>query len=218
MAPQTTPSSADDAKLRAWLDLGEDGGGVEIPPEEEWWVVLDDSRLFDLGGDGGGEGDGWQRVYEVFPELAVSRWREVLGGGEGDLFYMWTKLEWLVPPPGVPQAEDWAEATRKVASNSGNKLLVVDREAFETGRLGLVFRDAKGNVVRHGRVRADELNVVVIYDNVKGALCETPFWLDSEVGEKYRVGGDVVREIVPLLQEYVNCKAINRHLDDDMGS
>jgi hypothetical protein len=193
--------AADDTKLRAWLDLDE-CESIDFPRGEEWWMVLDYPELFDLGEH---ERD-WQRVYDVFPELAVPQSREIVEDLRNDLSYMQTRLEWLVPPPGLPQEEDWAEATRKVISNKGNKLLIVDREAFETERLGLVFRDTKGNVVRHGRVRADELNEFVLYDNVKGALCETHFWLDSEVWEKYRVGGDVAREIVSLLKEYVKRK------------
>jgi hypothetical protein len=65
-----------------------------------------------------------------------------------------------------------------------------------------VFRDAKGNVVRYGRVRADELNERNLYEG-RGALHETHFWLNSEVGEKYRVGGEIVREVVPWVK--ANC-------------
>ena len=83
-----------------------------------------------------------------------------------------------------------------------HKLLIVDRSAFETDELELVFRDAKGNVIRHGRVRADELNELVLYESTKGALHETRFWLDADVGEKYQVDGEVVRKIVALAKAY----------------
>ncbi|KAK4038658.1 hypothetical protein C8A01DRAFT_37425 [Parachaetomium inaequale] len=182
--------SEDDAKLREWLDLDE-YVSIELPREEEWWVVLDDAELFDLGEN---EGD-WQRVYDVFPELAVpSVARDVVT--DSKMYYIRSNLKWL-EPDGEPQEEDWAEAVREVVYGLGNKLLVVDRKAFETDELGLVFRDAKGHVVRHGRVRADELNELNLYEGW-GALHETHFWLDSEVGEKDRVGGEVVREIVRL--------------------
>jgi hypothetical protein len=100
-----------------------------------------------------------------------------------------------------PGEEDWAEAVRQAALISGHKLLIVDQKAFETEELGLVFRVAKGNIVRHGRVRADELNELVLYESTTGALHETRFWLDSEVGEKYQVGREVVRKIVPLVKD-----------------
>ncbi|KAG7294540.1 hypothetical protein NEMBOFW57_004615 [Staphylotrichum longicolle] len=182
----------DDAKLRAWLDLDEEEF-IELPREDEWWVVLDDAAMFDLGDN---EGD-WQQVYRVFPELAAPRLERSIAEVGSDLYYIRKRLKWLVPE-GEPQEEDWAEAVRQNVHIWGNRLLVVDRVAFETDDLGLVFRDVKGNVVREGRVRADELNELNLYQNVKGALRETRFWLNSEVGEKYRVGGEVVRELVPL--------------------
>lgn len=181
----------DDAKLREWLDLDE-YVSIEIPREEEWWIVLDYAELFDLGEN---EGD-WQRVYDVFPELAAPGLARQIAG-DSRIDYIHDILKSVVLEDELEE-EDWAEAVRQVVQVPGNKLLIVDREAFETEQLGLVFRDVKGNVVRHGRVRADELNELVLYECVKGALNETRFWLDSEVGEKYEVGGEVVREIVSV--------------------
>ena len=63
-----------------------------------------------------------------------------------------------------------------------------------------MFRDAKGNVTRHGRVRADELNEMVV-DDARGALSESGCWPDTEVGDKYRVGGELARDIVRLAKE-----------------
>jgi hypothetical protein len=50
--------AADDARLRSWLDQGSEG--PEIEPEDEWFTVLNDAKLFDFG-------DYWQEVYDVFP-------------------------------------------------------------------------------------------------------------------------------------------------------
>lgn len=38
-----------------------------------------------------------------------------------------------------------------------------------------VFKVTKGNVDRHGRVRENELDEFVPYDNIKSGLCETHF-------------------------------------------
>ncbi len=157
-------------------------------------MVLDDAELFGLGDDDDDDEGGWQRVYDVFPELAAPRAQTLLQ--DGDLSYIQSRLEWLTPQ-GQPQEEDWAEAVRTVVRHAGDRLLVVDRRAFETEEMGLVFRDAKGNVIRQGRVRADELDDLNLY-NGRGSLHEQHFWLDSEVGEKYRVDGEVAGELVRI--------------------
>ena len=188
-----TGGAEDDAKLRAWLDLDEEEF-IELPREDEWWIVLDDAELFDLGDK---DGD-WQQAYDVFPELAAPRLERSIAEVSSDFwYYVRQRVKWLMPE-GEPRKEDWAEAVRQCVQIWGQRLLVVDRTAFETDELGLVFRDVKGNVVREGRVRADELNELNICQHVRGSLPEQHFWLDSEVGEKYRVGGEVVRELVPL--------------------
>jgi hypothetical protein len=95
---------------------------------------------------------------------------------------------------------DGARLSRAVRPGRERKRLAASVRAFETKGLGLVFRGAKGNIVRHGRVRADELNELVLYESTIGALHETHFWLDSEVGEKYQVDSEVVRQIVPFVK------------------
>ncbi|KND87212.1 Cyanovirin-N [Tolypocladium ophioglossoides CBS 100239] len=52
-----------ESKLREWL-CPDPCEGIEINPNDEWWMVLDDSDLFDVG-------DHLERVYDVLPELAV---------------------------------------------------------------------------------------------------------------------------------------------------
>ncbi len=71
-------------------------------------------------------------------------------------------------------------------------LLVADKEAFETGMLGLLFRDAKGNVVKHGRVKHDEVTYLDDY-HCRGALPESEFWLQAVPGEMYDMGGRLWR-------------------------
>ncbi|KAK3899069.1 hypothetical protein C8A05DRAFT_18439, partial [Staphylotrichum tortipilum] len=186
---------ADDARLRAWLDLDE-CQGVALPRADEWWVVLDDAELFAQ------PNGAWMHVYDVFPELVAPRAGRLLLGDDtsSTMDHIRDQVGWMLSEDEPVEEEHWAEAVRGALSTFGNELLVVDQRAFETGELGLVFRDAKGNVIRHGRVRADELNEMVV-DESRGALPESGFWLDTEVGDKYRVGGEMTRDIVRLAKE-----------------
>jgi len=187
--------AADDARLRAWLDLDE-CQGVALPRADEWWVVLDDAELFT-------QPDGaWMAVYDVFPELAAPRTGRLLLGNDSSSMMesIRDRVGWMLSEDEPVEEEHWAEAVRETLSIFGNNLLIVDQRAFETGELGLVFRDAKGNVIRHGRIKPDQLNEMVV-DDSRGALSESGFWLDTEVGEKYRLEGEIVRDIVRLAKE-----------------
>ncbi|KAK3897826.1 hypothetical protein C8A05DRAFT_38591 [Staphylotrichum tortipilum] len=187
------PPKYHDAALAEFLDELEDCMSADLSPEDWWYVVLDDAEFFSVG-----EEEDWERkVYDVFPELAAPRAKKLLT--DTNVYYIRDMLEWLTPD-GTVEEEDLAEAVRSVIRHDGHRLVLMDREAFQTGRFGLVFRDAKGNVVRRVRATVEDLGDVNISD-FRGALTEQWFWLDAEVGSKYRVGGEIVSPMVDAIKE-----------------
>lgn len=135
---------ADGAKLWEWLDQ-DPSQGFKIAEQDRWWQVLDDAALFDVDGD---DGDDWQRVYRVLPELAApGRERRP----PGDFEYV---REMATMHNSDPQDEDF-EFWILTMAFMGNWLLIADRYAFEKGELRLVFRDNKGNIVKESRIRPD---------------------------------------------------------------
>lgn len=73
-------------------------------------------------------------------------------------------------------------------------LLVADEEAFETDKLLVVFLDARGNVVRKGRVEVEEF-VNIRIDRYDTRVHEQKYWLGWELGEKYCFDGEIGREM-----------------------
>lgn len=182
-----------DPQMAKWLKRFEDCMSADLMPEDWWYTVLDDAELFEVG-----EGEKWEeKVYDAFPELAAPRAAEMMT--DTDVYYIGDKLEWLTPD-GVVEEEDLAEAVRSIMRHGGTWLVLIDQEAFDTGQLGLVFRDVKGNVIRHGPVDADDLNDLKIYE-LRGDLDEQWYWSNAEIGEKYRLGGEVLQGMVDAIKE-----------------
>ncbi len=48
--------TAEDAKLRKWLGIYDCDSGLDLRPEDEWWVVMDDAELFACDGQ---DESGW---------------------------------------------------------------------------------------------------------------------------------------------------------------
>lgn len=175
---------SDDAKLQEWLDQ-DPSQGFEIPERERSWQVLDDAALFDVGGE---DGDDWQRVYRVLPELAApGRERRP----PGDFGYVRDMATMHTDDPGDEDFEFWILSM----AFAGNWLLVADRHAFENDELRLVFRDNKGNVVKESRIRPDQLGELSLCQ-LQGTVHESEHWLDGEVGEYYQTGGQIMRELL----------------------
>ncbi len=165
---------------------------MELAPEDWWYVVLDDAELFAVE-----EGDKWdEKVYDALPELAVPRAKELLP--ESSVYYVRQALEWLTPDGNVEE-EHLAEAVRSVVRTGGNRLVLMDQEAFDTGLMGLLFRDGRGNVICQVPIEVDDLGSVNLHDG-RGDLDDQWFWIDAEVGEKYRVGGEVVQQLVDVIK------------------
>lgn len=184
---------ADDAKLQEWLDQ-DPSQGFEIAEHDRSWQVLDDAALFDLSG--GDDCDDWQRVYHVLPELAVpGRERRP----PGDFDYV---REMVTMHNNDPEDEDF-EFWILTMAITGNWLLIADRYAFENDELRLVFRDNKGNVVKEARIRPDDLGELSL-SQLQGSVHESEHWIDGEVGEAYRTGGKIMRELLCRARQYCN--------------
>ncbi|KAK3292205.1 uncharacterized protein B0H64DRAFT_445162 [Chaetomium fimeti] len=182
--------AADDAKLRGWLDLDEcESAGIN--PEDEWHAVLDDPGLFDVGDD-------WQQVYAVLPELAAR---------ESDRRFTDELVEeardWATShkqPGEEVDDEEYGDCIMRLATIRSAWLLVLDKEAFETGELGLILRDAKGIPVKETTIKPENLDYYYVLSAIKGMITETEYWIGVEVGEKYRTHGEIMRQLLPRVK------------------
>jgi len=178
---------ADDATIREWLDMDRNSG--EMNPDNEWWQVMSDAELFNFDDDE--VWDDWRQVYDILPELAV--------GGQDrrftddDVDTVLEILQYRAPEGGA--IEDDYEAAIMETAAKGIWLLVLDRLAFETGELRMIFRDLKGNVVKEGSIDAEELDDLAIY-RFRGAESESPSWLGAGVGKRYGPKGRIMKELM----------------------
>ncbi|KAE8409380.1 hypothetical protein BDV37DRAFT_278332 [Aspergillus pseudonomiae] len=78
--------------------------------------------------------------------------------------------------------------------------LLADQEAFETnGRLRLVYLDNQRNIVRETRVDADEQTITDVI-MAWFELTDPPELEDGITGDRYRVTGDLGRELYQLTE------------------
>ncbi|KAK3935356.1 hypothetical protein QBC46DRAFT_346698 [Diplogelasinospora grovesii] len=120
------------------------------------WTVLDDAAdVFDFGDD-------WGRVFDVLPEIAgpIQGWSRSLGV-EVEVHPLQQKLHDAVRAAEEGDAESEAEygihGMELQAEAVSTFLIVADAEAWDTGRLSLLYLDAKGNIVRHSRIAPEEV-------------------------------------------------------------
>ena len=180
--------AADDDKLREWLE--------EVDPYDEalggrsnhWWRVLNDPALFDMGSEP------WQSVYYVLPELTVPSSSRSFT--EEDLAYI-KELAHQLETEREPDEEDYENAVMEAALGMGF-LLIVDEQAFDDDEFGLVFRDSKGNVIKEGPIKPEEVQYLFHY-HARGALFESEYWLDARPGKKYKTGGEIMRTLLPVV-------------------
>lgn len=183
--------AADDARFRGWLEQVDPFEEAFGHPADRWWRVLDDNALFDLGDD-----DNWRSIYDVLPELAAPGTRRAFDDG----FVEAVRELVFAPEDGKePEVDDYEDAVMVTASN-GAFLLVADQQAFEEERLGLVFRDSKGNVIREGTIKPEEVQYLREY-NTRGAVAESEYWLDAAVGKKYRTLGKIMCALLPIVMK-----------------
>lgn len=178
---------ADDATLREWLDA--EWPAFEMNPDDEWWQVVSDPDIFDVDDDE--VWDDWRQAYDVLPELAAPLPNR--GFTTEDVEYVLETVQYRAPQDGAIE-DDYEEAIMATAAR-GSWLLVLDRLAFETGELRLIFLDLKGNVVKEGSLDAEELGDMTIY-SFRGADSESPWWLGAGVGKRYGPKGRIMKELM----------------------
>lgn len=174
-------------------------GSDELHEENvAWWALLDNPELFNFG-------DQWWRVFDILPELAgplngysrlpnpesISRERQ----------------DFKERLPTLKQSDEWTANRdnyierefaylRRIASEG--YLAIADQEAFKTDMLRLIYYDGKRNIVQETRTEFDEqtfADVAVGWDQLSLPL---ELWRDGKTGEKYRVNGELGRELYQL--------------------
>jgi hypothetical protein len=88
-----------------------------------------------------------------------------------------------------------------MAVATGTYLIVVDREAFETDRLRILYLDAMGSIIRHSRIAPED--VWIARGQWEGCRYnDGQWWVIGEegystregvLGEKYRAKGEMGR-------------------------
>ncbi|KAK2781148.1 hypothetical protein FQN52_001795 [Onygenales sp. PD_12] len=185
----------DDAKLREWFgdfesdfyhvfrDAGspayyggdnDDGVGTRT---NMWWILLDDPTLFDVG-------DVWTRVYNILPELvkpvntrpfhAMAEQLKLRGELTESYGYK-------------PRSEDVFNRMLLLACNGSNRnpIVLLDKKAFATGRWGLLYLDAKGEVVKKSEMHPDSLNYLNMGQEIE-LIVRKGWWEDGVLGDKYK--------------------------------
>ncbi|KAI1126425.1 hypothetical protein F5Y10DRAFT_293813 [Nemania abortiva] len=183
------------------------------------WTVLDDQALFD--------GD-WSAALHILPELAgpTSGYDAYSHRHLGDPVELGTlrgKLRESVASAlrlegqgndakklKTDDTEAGPVGMRLQASVVASFLFIADAEAFETGKLRLLFLDARGNIVREWRVPYTDTWEMRDGWNARKFL-DSNFWMDrdrsewhvpndpgSVLGEKYGYSGEIGQELYQI--------------------
>lgn len=154
-------------------------------------MVLDGAVLF------GHLGDDWAGVYEVLPELAAPRPERVFT--EESVERARENVDESHDPDEIYD-EDYEDEIQHEATCYVPWLIVIDEEAFETGDLGFLYRDKKGNAVREEPARFDQLDDPQMRVYTKGMWRETYPWAQSVPSKKYRSKGTMMRALLPRVK------------------
>lgn len=186
----------DDRTMEQWVSASEE---LE---NQAWWACLSDATLFNFGAN-------WQRVYDIMPEVAgpVS--------GSGYKRY---------PSPEIVEISrsQFKGSLRKTKQNEPNRwredphrfieleaahllrtvattyFLIANQEAFETGRLRLVYVDGKRNVIQETRIEPDGQTITDVIMDWDQLNLPPELWEEGTIGDRYRVTGDLGRELYQL--------------------
>lgn len=134
-------------------------------------AFLDDRDFF-------GFGDEWDRVFDVVPEFVGYTF---VGGGMFRGVDLHTKVD-----------KDSERHVRWVQIMCYNDplLMVVDKESFDTCLLGQIFMDSYGNTVRRSKVDPRDFGWMKVMPQ-RVQTIDSTWWNSEEVGEKYKVGGEM---------------------------
>lgn len=190
-----------DTAFEEWREISKD---YDPAFEEDTvsWCVLDDAGLFNLGSR-------WEEVFDVLPELAgpVQGYeRGITFGFDED-----QQLRALIQVAEDKELEAEAGAGMQLQVKAVTTFLVVaDREAWDTGRLRLLYLDSQGHIVRHSRIRPEDL-FETRHEWIGKKFRDGNWWLDEydetsglrhdpggTLGDKYRAHGSLGRVIYGL--------------------
>lgn len=183
------------------LDRDRQGGDkMKMKPKNRWWMVLDDKDMFDVEDEN--NDDDWLDVYKILPELAapsVHRGLNVIDALD-NLHLDGTPY----PRKSEPSEEAYEDAVLEVASGGLRyPLVILDQEAFETGQIYLVWRDAKGKVVKD--IRDDIAGLPYLQHDIHRVCAyEIGWWTEACFGKQYDIygkKGKMMRKLLPLVKE-----------------
>ncbi|KAL2822898.1 hypothetical protein BJX63DRAFT_375759 [Aspergillus granulosus] len=190
----------DDERVKSWADMSENYRDVS------YWAILDDPDLFDYEGSN----SSWLQVFNILPELSrtvrgYSRINidesvrgEFFHRGRADVkealdYVKRDHPDWRNDPSIL--ITDNYPATSLLHSISSTRILIADKETFETGQLLYVHLDAKQNITMQGRIdltleRLDQ----IAGDEIQAEMPED-VWEEGSVGEGYKMGGKPGQEL-----------------------
>ncbi|KAJ5697209.1 hypothetical protein N7488_010893 [Penicillium malachiteum] len=172
------------------------------------WIVIDDPAYFPGGIEQMAD---WKNVYMTLPELAgpelvvsdnieVTRWLDIPPWAKFrlDLFKVQLAINKLLHPElwhrdKIDMIESCAAHIHRALAYL--PLILVDKQAFETGYPLLMYLDHWGNVIRQTRFDLTEENLMQIFEDWLPPSFTTEvntdlnhwMWYESEVGENYKV-------------------------------
>ncbi|KAL4759195.1 uncharacterized protein BDW70DRAFT_169594 [Aspergillus foveolatus] len=186
-----------DEKMEEWI------GASEEFENQAWWACLNDAALFDFGSD-------WQRVYDIVPEVAGP----VSGAGyrrypaSETVEMSRTQFKTSLGKAKQNEPDRWREdrhrfveleAADLLRTVAAAYILVADQEAFETGgQLRLFYLDGKRNIIRETRVEADAQTITDVIMDWDQLNLPPDLWEEGTIGDRYRVTGDLGRELYQL--------------------
>ncbi|OKP06463.1 hypothetical protein PENSUB_6453 [Penicillium subrubescens] len=186
----------DDETMEEWISASEEF------ENQAWWACLNDATLFNFGSD-------WQHVYEVMPEVAGplngARYKRSPASELVDMSRARFKT-WLAKAK-QNEPERWREDPHAFIEVEGASLLrtvaaayflVADQTAFETGHLRLMYVDWKRNVIRETRICVDGQTITDVIMDWDQLGLAPEFWEEGTIGDRYRVTGDLGRELYQL--------------------
>ncbi|KAH6686900.1 hypothetical protein F5X68DRAFT_13141 [Plectosphaerella plurivora] len=190
----------DGAKLRDWIEFNRDEGFCSMDPDDEWWRILSDVEIFNVDDDD--DWNDWRKVYDILPELAAPESQR--GFTTSDIADVHEALEARFGSPEAVKVgtceDDYEDAIKDMAA-SGQFLVVLDRLAFETGELRLLFRDRKGHVVKECGIEAEELGELVNYCELR-SMGESQWWLGAGTGKRYGPKGRIMKGLMRRVMDH----------------
>lgn len=193
-SPDPSQKLLDGEKMEQWANA------AEMLGDHIDWACLNDEQ-FNFG-------SGWQRVYEIMPEITGpmdgssrrkqdplakthSQFKEALRERRQSEFDEWKKN---------PQQFIQNTSTDSQFDVTAAYILIADQEAFQSDHLRLLYVDYKLNVVRESRVQADGVTITDVIMDWDQTIVEPKFW-EQGIGEKYRVDGELGTPLYQLAEE-----------------